>query len=57
MHDPTTAAACLRSGSFTDWFHNDHPSTTFSQVCQDELLTLRYDSDPFAPMAKRFSEQ
>ncbi|MEW2505356.1 hypothetical protein AB0878_33305 [Amycolatopsis sp. NPDC047767] len=57
VHNQTTDARCPRSGSFTDWFHNDHPSTTFSQVCQDELLTLRYDSDPFVPMAKRFSEQ
>src|SRR4051794_3228572 len=36
-----TDPACPASGTFEDWFLNEHPSTTFSQVCQDELLTLR----------------
>jgi lysophospholipase-3 len=36
-----TDPACPASGTFEDWFLNDHPSTTFSQVCQDELMTLR----------------
>lgn len=49
--------ACPRSGTFEDWFQNDHPSTTFSQVCRDELLTLRYDASADKPFAKRFSDQ
>jgi lysophospholipase-3 len=52
-----TDPACPRSGQFQDWYHNDHPSTTFSQVCRDELLTLRYNPDPGTPMPGRFSEQ
>ncbi len=35
------APECPRFGSFEDWFLNDSPSTTFSQVCQDKLMTLR----------------
>src|SRR5947209_1141448 len=50
-------AACPRSGSFTDWFLNDQPGTSFSQVCEDELMTLRYNSHPHVPMARRFSNQ
>jgi len=46
---------CPRSGSFEDWFQNDHPSTTFSQICEDRLLTLRYDPNPAKPMPARFS--
>ena len=38
-------------GAFEDWFLNDQPSTTFSQVCQDKLLTLRVDR------GKRFLDQ
>src|SRR2546423_2003141 len=49
--------ACPRSGTFEDWFLNDHPSTTFSQVCQDELLTLRYDANAAKPMPQRFANQ
>src|SRR5882724_8274706 len=37
VHDQTTAPGCPSSGSFEDWFQNDHPSTTFGQVCQDRL--------------------
>jgi lysophospholipase-3 len=48
---------CPRSGTFEDWFLNDHPSTTFSQVCRDELLTLRYDANAHKPMPERFSNQ
>ncbi|MEU3351766.1 hypothetical protein [Streptomyces sp. NPDC037389] len=51
----TTAPGCPRSGSFGSWFANDHPSTEFSQVCQDRLLTLHYDPDPAKPMPARFS--
>jgi lysophospholipase-3 len=49
--------ACPASGTFTDWFLNDHPSTVFSQVCQDELMTLRYNANPHVPMPHRFSNQ
>ncbi|QRP47745.1 hypothetical protein [Amycolatopsis sp. FDAARGOS 1241] len=57
VHGQATHPACPRSGSFVDYYGNDHPSTAFSQVCQDELLTLRYSGDPFVPMTERFSEQ
>ncbi|GAA1948089.1 lipase/acyltransferase domain-containing protein [Amycolatopsis minnesotensis] len=53
----TSAPGCPASGSFEDWYQNDRPSTTFSQVCQDRLRTLRYDANPAVPMAARFSEQ
>jgi lysophospholipase-3 len=41
VHHQKVAPECPRSGSFEDWFLNDSPSTTFSQVCQDTLMTLR----------------
>lgn len=47
--------ACPRSGSFQDWYENDVPSG-FSQVCRDELLTLRYHPNLRLPMARRFSD-
>ncbi|QWF77689.1 lipase/acyltransferase domain-containing protein [Amycolatopsis sp. CA-230715] len=53
----TTAPGCPASGAFEDWYRNDRPSTTFSQVCQDRLLTLRYNRNPAVPMAARFSDQ
>jgi lysophospholipase-3 len=56
-HDQAAAPECPRSGGFEDWFRNDHPSATFSQVCQDKLLTLRYDADASKPMPERFSNQ
>ena len=43
VHDQVVAPGCPRSGTFQDWFLNDHPSPRFSQVCEDKLLTLRYD--------------
>lgn len=49
------APDCPRSGNFEDWFQNDHPSTTFSQVCRDKLLTLEYNTNPSTPMPMRFS--
>jgi lecithin-cholesterol acyltransferase len=52
-----TDPACPRSGSFQDWYQSDHPGGAFSQVCRDELLTLRYDPDPAQPMPHRFLEQ
>lgn len=48
--------ACPSSGSFEDLVFFD-PGPTFSQVCRDELLTLRYDPNPHKPMRLRFSEQ
>jgi lecithin-cholesterol acyltransferase len=57
VRNQSVAPECPRSGTFEDWFANDHPSTTFSQVCRDELLTLRYDGNPSKPMPLRFSNQ
>ena len=57
VHDQTVASGCPRSGSFEDWFLNDHPSTIFSQVCRDELMTLRYNADGKEPMPLRFTNQ
>ncbi|WP_211766042.1 lipase/acyltransferase domain-containing protein [Kutzneria sp. CA-103260] len=52
----TTDPYCPRSGTFQDWYQNTQASA-FSQVCQDELETLRYDPNPAKPMPLRFSEQ
>lgn len=57
VHDQAAAPGCPRSGGFEDWFRNDHPSAAFSQVCQDKLLTLRYDAASPEPMPRRFSNQ
>lgn len=57
VNNQTVAPNCPRSGSFEDWFLNDHPSTTFSQVCRDKLMTLRYDANRKEPMPERFSNQ
>jgi lecithin-cholesterol acyltransferase len=56
VHGQTVDPACPADGSFQDWFLVDVPSD-FSQVCQDELLTLRYDANPHKPMPLRFSNQ
>jgi lysophospholipase-3 len=56
VRNQTTDPNCPRSGSFQDWFQNTQPSA-FSQVCQDELETLRYDPNPAKPMPLRFAEQ
>jgi lysophospholipase-3 len=48
--------ACPRSGSFEDLVFFD-PGPEFSQVCRDELLTLRYHPNRHIPMRHRFSEQ
>jgi lecithin-cholesterol acyltransferase len=50
VENQVVAPECPSSGSFEEWFLNDNPSTTFSQVCQDKLLTLRVHR-------KRFSDQ
>ena len=55
VNDQVAYPECPRSGTFDDWFGNDAPSPTFSQVCRDKLMTLRYDADPSKPMARRFS--
>jgi lecithin-cholesterol acyltransferase len=57
VSNQTMAPACPTSGSFTDWFQNDHPSTVFSQECEDQLMTLRYNDDQDLPMSARFSNQ
>ena len=56
VRNQRTDPKCARSGSFEDLVFGD-PSTTFDQVCRDELLTLRYDPNPHKPMRLRFSEQ
>jgi lysophospholipase-3 len=57
VRNQVVAPECPLSGTFQDWFANDHPSTTFSQVCRDKMLTLRYDANPEKPMPLRFSNQ
>jgi lysophospholipase-3 len=51
-----TDPACPSSGTFEDLVLFD-PGPTFSQVCRDELLTLRYDAKSHKPMRLRFHEQ
>jgi lysophospholipase-3 len=48
--------SCPRSGTFEDLVFFD-PGPTFSQVCRDKLLTLRYNPNRHKPMRLRFSEQ
>jgi lecithin-cholesterol acyltransferase len=58
VHNQVVAPGCPTSGSFEDWFQNDHPSATFSQVCQDRLLTLRFDAHSGGkPFSERFSNE
>jgi len=54
VHEQRVDAACPRSGSFEDFFPNPSPSTTFSQVCRDELMTLSYR--PHGAWQTRFSD-
>ena len=56
VDDQRTDPGCPRSGTFEDLVFFD-PGPPFSQVCRDELLTLRYDPNPHTPMRLRFSEQ
>ncbi|MBA2382699.1 MAG: hypothetical protein H0V73_11370 [Chloroflexi bacterium] len=51
-----TDPACPAGGTFEDLVFGD-PGPTFSQICRDELLTLRYDGKAHKPMRSRFSEQ
>ena len=54
VHDQTVDRACPRSGSFEDFFPNAAPSTIFSQVCRDELMTLSYR--PHGAWQERFRD-
>src|SRR3954463_15027658 len=45
----TTDPNCPRSGTFEDLVSED-PGPAFSQVCRDELMTLRYDRHSHKPM-------
>jgi lecithin-cholesterol acyltransferase len=56
VHHQTVAPECPSSGSFRVFFLNDEPSA-FSKVCQQKLLTLRYDASGAKPMSKRFRDQ
>jgi lecithin-cholesterol acyltransferase len=56
VHRQTVAAECPRSGSFRVFFLNDEPSA-FSKVCQQKLLTLRYEDKRSKPMSRRFRDQ
>ena len=56
VHNQHVDPNCPSSGTFEDLVFFD-PGPTFSQVCRDELLTLRYDADSHKPMPRRFSEQ
>src|SRR5947208_16873706 len=52
----TVDPGCPRSGTFEDLVFGD-PGPTFSQLCRDELLTLRYDGNTHKPIRLRFHEQ
>ena len=56
VRNQTAAPGCPASGTFEDWFLNDTTSP-FSQVCQDRLLTLRYDARHHKRMPDRFTNQ
>jgi lysophospholipase-3 len=48
--------ACPSSGRFQDWFGHQVRGP-FTQVCRDELLTMRYHADTTRPIATRFANQ
>ncbi len=52
----TTDPNCPGSGTFEDLVFGD-PGSAFSQVCRDELSTLRYDRHSHKPIRLRFHEQ
>jgi lecithin-cholesterol acyltransferase len=56
VHHQTVAPECPSSGSFRVFFLNDEP-TAFSLVCQQKLLTMRYQPNPTKPMRQRFRDQ
>jgi lecithin-cholesterol acyltransferase len=55
VHNQRVDPDCPRSGTFEDLVFFD-PGPPFSQVCRDELLTLRYAVSSHKPMRLRFSE-
>jgi lysophospholipase-3 len=57
VRDQHAFPGCPRSGVFEDWFLNPRQGTAFSQICRDELLTLRYARHSHAPFPRRFSNQ
>jgi len=56
VHQQTVAPECPSSGSFRVFFLNDE-SSAFSLVCQQKLLTMRYQANPAKPMPQRLSDQ
>jgi lecithin-cholesterol acyltransferase len=56
VHHQTVAPECPSSGSFRVFFLNDEP-TAFSLVCQQKLLTMRYQPNSRKPMRQRFRDQ
>ncbi|MCG8458568.1 MAG: hypothetical protein MI919_20000 [Holophagales bacterium] len=48
---------CPAWGVYEVWFPNPNPSASFSQECQDKLMSLVVDPDSSKPMAERFSNQ
>jgi lecithin-cholesterol acyltransferase len=56
VHHQTVAPECPHSGSFRVFFLNDEP-TAFSLVCQQKLLTMRYQANSGKPMRQRFRDQ
>jgi lecithin-cholesterol acyltransferase len=56
VHQQNVAPECPRTGSFRVFFLNDEPSA-FSKVCQQKLLTLRYDPSPGKPISRRFKDE
>jgi lecithin-cholesterol acyltransferase len=56
VHQQTVAPECPSSGSFRVFYLNDEPSA-FSLVCQQKLLTMRYQANPAKPMPQRFRDQ
>ena len=56
VHNQTVDPNCPSSGTFEDLVFSD-PDPVFSQLCRDELLTLRYDAHSNKPIPLRFKEQ
>jgi lecithin-cholesterol acyltransferase len=56
VRNQRTDPDCPASGSFVDHVFID-PGSDFSQLCRDELLTLRYDDNLRKPIRLRFTEQ
>jgi lecithin-cholesterol acyltransferase len=56
VKDQTVDPSCPASGTFEDLVFGN-PGPTFSQLCRDELLTLRYDGNTHKPIRLRFHEQ